>query len=320
MMLKDGDKIDIINHNDSEYYVNINLGTPGQPIEVALDTTTSNVWVLGSGCTLLNGCKGKTVYNSKKSSPFKKNGKKITIADDVKGIVSNDKVNLGGVNSQMDFAEIGKPPKGNFADSKVTGVIGLAFPDAIIGDIEKTFMDQVDSDDQSFEINIAKSPDQSYLTIPAPAQASNHQDTHYVQERHYWAIRGDYMQQGTQPKVLIPKHKLIFDTSSSLIHGPKEVMGPIVDGLSVKEDCSDVESLPAISFAIDGAKYSLNGEDYVQKVDGKCQLGVKATDATDNYIHLGTQFITKVSPMTFDYGRGFVRLTRATEDDVEFLQ
>lgn len=158
----------------------VNMGTPGQPIEVALDTTTSNVWVLGKGCTLLNGCRGKTTFKSKKSSTFKKNGAKITIADDVKGIISNDKVNLGGVNSQMDFAEISKPPKGHFADDKVTGVIGLAFPDAIVGDIEKTFMDQVDSDDQSFEISIAKNPEKSYLTIPAPAQASNGQDTHYV--------------------------------------------------------------------------------------------------------------------------------------------
>ena len=75
--LKDGDKIDIVNHNDSEYYVSINIGTPGQPIEVALDTTTANVWALGTGCTLINGCRGKTVYKSKKSSTFKKNAKKI---------------------------------------------------------------------------------------------------------------------------------------------------------------------------------------------------------------------------------------------------
>jgi len=64
----------------------------------------------------------------------------------------------------MDFAEIGKPPKGHFADSKVTGVIGLAFPDAIVAGIEKTFMDQIDSEEQSFEISIAKNPDH-YVAI-----------------------------------------------------------------------------------------------------------------------------------------------------------
>lgn len=318
--LNDGDKIDIVNHNDSEYYVSINIGTPGQPIEVALDTTTSNVWALGTGCTLINGCRGKTVYKSKKSSTFKKNAKKIAIATDVNGIISNDKINIGGVNSQMDFAEIGKPPKGHFADSKVTGVIGLGFPDAIVGGIEKTFMDQVDSDDQSFEIMIAKNPAQSYLTIPAPKKASNGQDTHYVTERKYWALHADYIQNGSEAKILTPKTKVILDTSSSLIHGPKEVMGPLIASITVSEDCSNVDSLPALKFALDGMPYTLWGSDYVQKVDGKCQLGVKATDATDNYIHLGTQFIAKVSPVTFDYGRGYVKFTRPMESaDVEFI-
>ena len=97
-------------------------------------------------------------------------------------------------------------------------------------------------------------------------------------------------------------------------------MGPLVDGLSVNEDCSDVESLTPLHFALNGAKYTLEGADYVQKVDGKCQLGVKATDATDLYIHLGTQFISKVSPVTFDYGRGLVKLTRTIESDEQFIQ
>jgi hypothetical protein len=55
-------KVDIISHEDSEYYVTVNIGTPAQPIEVMLDTASSNTWVLGKGCTLLNGCRGKTVY------------------------------------------------------------------------------------------------------------------------------------------------------------------------------------------------------------------------------------------------------------------
>ena len=110
---------------------------------------------------------------------------------------------------------------------------------------------------------------------------------------------------------------MVLDTSSSLIHGPKDIMGPFVAGLSVKEDCSDVDSLPELKFVFDGSKYTLEGADYVQKVDGKCQLGVMATEATDNYIHLGTQFISKISPVTFDYGRGLVRMTRNAVESEE---
>lgn len=92
-------KVVIKNNNDSEYYIDINIGTPAQKITVVPDTASSNLWVLGSGCTIFNGCRGLTVYKSKSSSTFKKNGKKIAIASDINGIVSNDKVNLGGVNS-----------------------------------------------------------------------------------------------------------------------------------------------------------------------------------------------------------------------------
>jgi hypothetical protein len=280
--------------------------------------------VLGTGCTLLNGCKGKTVYKSKSSSTFKKNGTKITIAADVAGIISNDLVNLGGVNSKMDFAEIGKPPKNKFADSSVTGVLGLGFPGAIIGGIEKTFMDQVDSEEKSFEVNLHKNPDQSYLLIPGKdfGEENATHDTHYIVEKHFWGIHIDYLQQDKEHKILTPKHLVTLDTSSSLIHGPKEVISPLIAGIEVASDCSNVAALPQIHFALDGQVYTLSGSDYVQKVGAKCQMGIVATEAADKYIHLGTQFITKHSPVYFNYGQGYVQLTRPTEatEEAVFIQ
>jgi hypothetical protein len=191
-----GSEVDIKNYDDAEYYVQIQMGTPGQKITVVPDTASSNLWVLGTGCTMFNGCRGnKKAYKPKSSSTFEKNGKKITIAEEVKGIISNDMCNLGGVNSKMDFAEIGKPPKNFFADGSVTGVLGLAFPSAIIGEIETTFMDQVDSDDKSFEINLHRNPDLSYMMIPGKDFGDeNGHDTHYVTEKHFWGIHIDYLQ------------------------------------------------------------------------------------------------------------------------------
>lgn len=106
-------KIDIMNFQDSEYYINMNVGTPAQTFEVVPSTLHSNTWVLGDGChtwVLNSYCWGKTVFESKKSSSFKKNGKAITLGVN-QGIISNDKVNLGGINAQMDFAEIYYPLK-----------------------------------------------------------------------------------------------------------------------------------------------------------------------------------------------------------------
>lgn len=221
----------------------------------------------------------------------------------------------------MDFAEIGKPPKNKFADKSVTGVLGLAFPSAIIGDVSQTFMDQVDSDDKSFEINLHKNPEESYLLIPGKDFGeSNGHDTHFLVEKHYWGLNVDYIQKDKDHKILTPKHLLTLDTSSSLIHGPKEVIAPLIDGITVSSDCSNLDSLPPLHFAVDGQAYTLTGNDYVQKVGSTCQLGVVATDATDKYIHLGTQFITKHSPIYFNYEKGYIQLTRPVVKETEFMQ
>jgi hypothetical protein len=318
MSMVNGTQVDIIDHNDSEYYVNINIGTPGQPIEVVPSTIHSNTWVLGSGCTILNGCRGKTVYSSKKSSTYKKNGKKISLASDISGIISNDKVTLGGANAQMDFAEIGKPPKNKFEDSKVTGILGLGFDAGIIGDITSTFLDDVDVE-ESFELYLAKSPEKSYMTIPSGPQVYNSMDTHFVVEKNYWALHVDYVEQGTAKKILTPSYKVVLDSTSSLIHGPKSVMGPLIDGISVAADCSNIDSLPDLHFAIDAAPYTLSGADYVQKVDGKCQMAVVATEATDSYIFLGTPFIIKHSPINFNYEKGYVQFTTHPIEEEQFF-
>lgn len=155
------------NHNDSEYYIDISIGTPAQKITVVPDTASGNVWVLGSACGIFEGCRKKTVYKSKNSSTFKKDGSKIVIADgSIEGIKSDDLVAIGDATSTMKFAEINKPPKDYFGDETVTGVLGLAFTEAAVGDIDSTFMDNLDGDDKSFMINLAKSPEDSYMVIP----------------------------------------------------------------------------------------------------------------------------------------------------------
>jgi hypothetical protein len=108
-----------------------------------------------------------------------------------------------------------------------------------------------------------------------------------------------------------------LDTSSSLIHGPKSLIAPLIAGIEVASDCSNIASLPLLHFALDGAVYSLNGWDYTHKVGKKCQMGIVATEAEDKYIHLGTKFITKHSPIYFNYGEGYVQLTRPVAEAQE---
>jgi len=211
-------------------------------------------------------------------------------------------------------------------------VLGLAFGPKIVGGIDNTFMDLIDGDDKSFMLSLHKNPDESYMVIPGKDFSdilNNAVDTHHLAEKSGWSLELDYLQQGAQPKILSPGFMAQLETSTSLISGPKSVIGPLIDGITVNPDCSGLDTLPDIHFAIDGLSYSLSGEDYVTKVtDTKkkttsCQLGIVATDASDKYIHLGTQFITKVSPVYFNYDGGYVQFTRKMAEESagdEFVQ
>lgn len=73
-------------------------------------------------------------------------------------------------------------------------------------------------------------------------------------------------------------------------------MDPFIEGITVNSDCSGLDTLPTLTWAIDGTPYTLDGSDYVIKTqDGKCELGVKSVDMAegDNYIALGAPFIRK---------------------------
>ena len=145
-------------------------------------------------------------------------------------------------------------------------------------------------------------------------------DMHYVVEKHFWALDIDYMQKDTEKKVLTPDYMAVLDTTTPFVHGPKAIISPLIAGITVAEDCSNVSTLPTIRFSIDGASYTLHGDDYVKRANGKCMMGIVATDATDKYIHLGSPFIIKHSPVNFNYGQGYVQFTRPASEAEEVEQ
>ena len=83
-----------------------------------------------------------------------------------------------------------------------------------------------------------------------------------------------------------------------MIVGPKAIIDPLIDGIEIKEDCSDDRSkLPDISFTIDDTDYTLKPDDYIietiENVTKKCMLGIQSmnTSASFKYIRLGATFI-----------------------------
>jgi hypothetical protein len=103
----------------------------------------------------------------------------------------------------------------------------------------------------------------------------------------------------------------IIDSSISLITGPQELISKLLDGVSVKSDCSNVSSLPNLSIGIDGVAYTLTPSDYVLNVGGKCTLGVASQTFAGgaNYVVLGDPFLRKF-PAHFSLNDNTVQFLR----------
>ncbi|KAF9184868.1 hypothetical protein BGZ49_004378, partial [Haplosporangium sp. Z 27] len=125
------------------YYGVASVGSPGQPFKFTFDTGSSDVWVPSIGCTNFT-CTMHPLFNSSKSSTFKKDGRpwKITYQDRsfAGGILGSDFINLGKLKIRQTIG-LGIIIGDLFAFDPQDGLFGLAFNTIESVKGVKTFMD-----------------------------------------------------------------------------------------------------------------------------------------------------------------------------------
>jgi Eukaryotic aspartyl protease len=88
---------------------------------------------------------------------------------------------------------------------------------------------------------------------------------HNVIEKRYYSVNLNGAKVGDR-KVDTRGFKAVIDSGTSVIVGPKHLMAPLLEGISVRKDCSGLDELPEISFIFDDTEYKLSPQDYVLKV------------------------------------------------------
>ena len=104
--------IPLSNFMNAQYFGTIYLGTPQQGFTVIFDTGSSNLWIPSSNCKSL-ACFRHRRYNALSSSTYKPNGTEFAIrygTGSCSGVISSDVLNMGGLQTRVDFGEALKLP------------------------------------------------------------------------------------------------------------------------------------------------------------------------------------------------------------------
>lgn len=261
------------------------------------------MWLYSHKCWAIV-CWYHSTYDSSKSSTYKANGEKFDItygSGSISGFVSQDTATLGGATSAtMEFGEIESVSGVAFYASQMSGILGLAYG-SISVDKLPTFVDSSSLTDKSFSFYLHSNPDKSYMTMPGfDQEAMNGQEFqfHNVVEEKYYSLNMTGVKKG-DTAIPADGYKAVIDSGTSVLVGPNTIVKPLIEGITVNQDCSGLDTLPTITFQIDNIDYVLHPEDYVLKVtqgsDTECVLAVMGQDfpAGFNYFILGDTFMRK---------------------------
>ena len=113
-----------------------------------------------------------------------------------------------------------------------------------------------------------------------------------------------------------------IDSGTSLIVRPSAIINPLIEGITVAQDCTGVEDLPDISFTFDATTYNLTAGDYVLQVEQfgntQCVMGIMGQDLPESfkYVIVGDVFMRKF-PTHFNGNDNTVTFF---SEEAEFLQ
>ncbi|BET00945.1 aspartic-type endopeptidase activity [Nesidiocoris tenuis] len=305
------------NYMNTQYYGDIEIGTPGQPFKVIFDTGSSDLWVASKKCSWTSwACWTHKTYNSDASSTYKADGTKVSmsyVSGSLSGFLSIDSLTMGGVEIEnQTFIEATQEPGITFVASKFDGILGLAFPAIAASKAQPPFFNMVAQKKSdglfSFYLNrdSSSSPGGEIIFGGIDNDIVDESTLKYVKLTNttYWEFEMNGVSAQNAQVGCNGKCSAVADTGTSLIIGPTEevnkinaAIGATTVGSVAMIDCNSIDSLPNVSFNINGVEYTLEPKDYVIKLtvllQSACISGFSGMDLPMIDWILGDVFIGK---------------------------
>lgn len=297
---------------DSEYFGEVTLGTPAQKFLVIYDTGSSNLWVPSKACT--NCKKTGNRYDSAASSTYSKNGQSFALqygTGSCNGFLSADNAGLGGVTiKNFTFGEVTTEAADVFGQAPFDGILGMGPAKAAVDKVPMP-MDQLVAQGviqhNVFSFFLASNSSKgSVLVLGGTDQLYYTGSITYIPVSKaaillpYWLISAsDVKVAGKSIGACNPLLgcDFVVDTGTSLIAGPPSAVDKLTAPIgTVAADCSNVHTLPNITFTFSGHDFELTPDFYVLRGDdGKgnvqCQLGIQGVNAGVPIWILGDPFL-----------------------------
>lgn len=322
--------VPIENFLNAQYFSTISIGTPPQDFKVVLDTGSSNLWVPGSECTSI-ACFLHSKYDSSSSSTYKKNGSEFAIqygSGAVSGYISQDTVAIGDlkIKNQL-FGEATNEPGLAFAFGKFDGILGLGYDSIAVNHIPPPFYNMVDQglvDESVFSFYLASTESNADSIVTFGGIESQYYSGKLIKlpirRKAYWEVRLDSIALGDE-SVEFDNTGAILDTGTSLIAVSTTMAELINAEIGAKKswtgqytlECDKRDSLPDMTFKLNGYDFTITGYDYTLEVQGSCVSAIQGLDlpsSVGDLIILGDAFLRKYYSV-YHLGDSYVGLAPA---------
>lgn len=292
------DESEIIkDYANAQYYGVVKIGSPPQEFQVIYDTGSSNLWVPEKGCVhcgykLIHG--GKNKYDKDASETFVEDGTEFAIqygSGAVSGVFAEETVTLAAdisVEGQK-FATIhdaGGMGIG-YAFGYFDGILGLGFDSISVGGVETVFHNAIDQglvEKPMFAFYLGDNAD-GELTFGGYDEEKFVGELEWVplSDETYWRIDLDEIKMGD---FVVGKTDAIVDSGTSLIVGPSKAIHSIANKIGASPtitgqytvDCETLDSIPDITWAINGKEYTVAGKDLTIQSGGMCIFAMVGMD------------------------------------------
>ncbi|NXA53752.1 PEPC protein, partial [Nothocercus julius] len=287
----------LANNLDMSYFGEISIGTPPQSFLVLFDTGSSNLWVPSVYCRS-EACSDHSRFNPSQSSTYSSQDQYFAIqygSGSLSGIFGYDTVTIQSLSiTNQEFGLSETEPGTSFLYAEFDGILGLAYPSISAGDAATVMQgllqeNLLDEPVFSFYLSGQEGTEGGELLLGAVDSTLYTGDITWtpVTQAAYWQIAIESFSVSGQTSSWCSQGcQAIVDTGTSLLTAPQQVFSELIEYIGAQADgdgeyvvsCSNIESLPTLSFVIGGTTFPLSPSAYVLPSDGDtCSIGIEPT-------------------------------------------